>query len=345
MSLPQVTFQIVTWNSRKFLADCLKSIFAQTYRDFQVLIVDNNSQDGTVEFLKANYPQVTVFQNNKNVGFAKAHNQGLQLLNSPYVVVTNPDILLTETWLEKMMEAVHSESYRDYGSFGGKLLKLKVLNDEYHETEQTTTIDSCGLKLLKNHRFVELGAGEASENFTESVPVFGQSGALVLYRREALLDVAFHNASQQPEFFDEIFFTYKEDIDLAWRLQLGGWKSVCVAQAEAYHIRTMQGSEKMSRKDIRRQRKEQSPFAKYYSYRNHWLLLLKNQSLRLWWRYGWVIMWYEMKKLAYVVLFETRNLKVFFEIIGLLPTLYRKRRTIFSRSKVGAQYIDSFISR
>ncbi len=345
MSLPQVTFQIVTWNSRKFLADCLKSIFAQTYRDFQVLVIDNNSQDGTVEFLKANYPQVTVFQNNKNVGFAKAHNQGLQLLNSPYIVVTNPDILLTENWLEKIIETVEASAYQDYGSFGGKLLKLKVVNDEYHETEQTTTIDSCGLKLLATHRFVEVGAGESSDQFTESMPVFGQSGALVLYRRQALLDVAFRGKDQRPEFFDETFFTYKEDVDIAWRLQLGGWKSLFVAQAEGYHIRAMQGSEKVSRRELRMLRRQQSSFAKYYSYRNHWLLLLKNQSLRLWWRYGWAIVWYEFKKFGYVALFETRNLKAIFEVGALLPTIYRKRRHTLSRAKVDARYIESFITR
>ena len=90
MSLPKVTIQIVTWNSLKYLPFTLKSIFSQTYRDFQVLVIDNNSQDGTIDFLRQDYPEVAVFQNKKNLGFARANNQGIRLLHSPYILFCNP---------------------------------------------------------------------------------------------------------------------------------------------------------------------------------------------------------------------------------------------------------------
>jgi len=125
MDLPKVTIQIVTWNSMKYLPTCLKAIFDQSYKDFQVLVIDNNSMDETVDFIRKNYPEVAIFQNKKNMGFAKANNQGIKLLHSPYVLLCNPDIILEPDWLEKIMTNIESGEYSNIGSFGGKLLKLK----------------------------------------------------------------------------------------------------------------------------------------------------------------------------------------------------------------------------
>ena len=69
MNNKKVTIQIVTWNSLRYLPECLNSIFVQTFRDFHVLIIDNNSCDGTVQFLRTNYPDISIIQNNKNLGF------------------------------------------------------------------------------------------------------------------------------------------------------------------------------------------------------------------------------------------------------------------------------------
>ncbi|MEK7167439.1 MAG: glycosyltransferase family 2 protein [Patescibacteria group bacterium] len=128
MSFPKVTIQIVSYNSRRYLPDCLKSILSQTYRDFQILVVDNNSLDGTADYLRHHHPEVAVFQNKQNLGFAKANNQGIRLLNSPYVVLCNPDIVLEPDWLEKIMVKAEDGSYAEYGSFGGRLLKLEITN-------------------------------------------------------------------------------------------------------------------------------------------------------------------------------------------------------------------------
>ena len=94
MSLPKVTIQIVTWNSLKYLPFTLESIFSQTYKDFQILIIDNNSQDGLLEFLRKNYPEVTVFQNKKNFGFAKANNLGLKIAEGRYSILLNNDTII-----------------------------------------------------------------------------------------------------------------------------------------------------------------------------------------------------------------------------------------------------------
>lgn len=345
MDSPKVTIQIVTWNSLKYMSECISSILAQTYRDFQILVIDNNSQDGTVKFLKANYPEVTVFQNNKNSGFAKANNQGIKLLNSPYIVVCNPDIVLEPDWLEKIMAKVEDERYAQIGSFGGKVLKMKIIDQELNEIEKLDAVDTCGLKFFKSHRFVELGAGEPGNNFVNDQEVFGHSGSLVLYRRSALNDcLLITKEHPQGEFYDEDFFFYKEDVDLAWRLQLMGWRSILIPDAIAYHARSMSGSEKSSAWQIIKNKRGQSNFAKYHSYRNHFFVLLKNEFGANMVKFFPQIFWYELKKFFYTIVFEFTNLRAWWNAIVSLPMMLRKRKIIFKRAKVGPAYVRKWIN-
>ncbi|MFA5029428.1 MAG: glycosyltransferase family 2 protein [Patescibacteria group bacterium] len=345
MKFPKVTIQLVTWNSLRYLPECLKSIFDQSYRDFQVLIIDNNSQDATIDWLKLNYPQVAIFQNKKNVGFSRANNQGIKLLNSPYVVLCNPDIILSTDWLGKIMASVESDSDKQYGVFGGKLLKLKIVNWEISELEKTKIIDSCGLRVLKNHRVLELGAGEAEEGWNKQQEVFGFSGALALYRREALETCLIKTKSNpQGEYFDEDFFCYKEDVDLSWRLQLLGWRAWLNPQAVAYHLRSLGGSEKIGFRQIFGNRRRQSTFSRYYSYRNHLLVLLKNEFLINLIKYGPRIFWYEFKKFCYLLLFEWSSLSAAGEAIRLLPKIFSKRKLIFKKTRVEAGYLRKWFN-
>ena len=335
MDLPKVTIQIVTYNSLKYLPFMLESIFNQTYRDFQVLVIDNNSQDETVDFIKKNYSEVTVFQNKKNLGFSKANNQGIMLLHSPYVLFCNPDIVLEKNWLEMIIQKAELEEYKDVGTFGGKLLKLKPSNGEIDQTSKTDLIDSCGLKINKNRKITEIGAGLNSSEFHQDREIFGYSGALVLYKRK-LLDGCLIKTKANPrgEYFDEDFFFYKEDVDLAWRARIFGWKSMFIGEAIAYHIRYMSGSENNSLSETIKNRKKQSSLAKYYSYRNHLLLLIKNEFPRNFIRDFWHIKWFEIKKAGYVIIFEFKNIGVWLEIITMLPKMLAKRKEIFKKAKI-----------
>lgn len=339
MNLPKVTIQIVTWNSMKYLPFTLESIFSQTYRDFQVLVIDNNSQDETVDFIRKNYPEVTVFQNKKNLGFSKANNQGIMLLHSPYIVFCNPDIVLEKNWLEIIMQKAELEEYKDVGSFGGKLLKLKPNNDEIDQTSKTSVIDSCGLKINRSRKITEIGVGRDSSEFENDQEIFGCSGALVLYKRETLDDCLIRTKTNpKGEYFDEDFFFYKEDVDLSWRARIFGWKSMFISTAIAYHVRSISGSENNNLSEIIKNRKKQSSFGKYYSYRNHLFLLIKNEFYRNFIKDFWSIKWFELKKAGYVMIFEFKNLRAWFEILKMLPQMLAKRKEINKKAKIN--YID-----
>jgi GT2 family glycosyltransferase len=334
MNSPKVTIQIVSWNSLKYLGNCLESLRAQTYRDFQILVIDNNSHDGTVKFLKLNYPDVAVFQNNKNLGFAKANNQGIKLLGSPFILLCNPDIMLEPNWLERMMTEVEKPENNQVGSFGGKILRLKMLPGDFNEVQKTNVIDSCGLVGNRGRRFSELGAGLTAEEFEVKREVFGHSGALVLFRREALDSSMIKIGEGTGEYFDEDFFCYKEDVDLAWRLQLLGWKSFLIPLAVAYHVRSMSGSEKKGLNSIFKNRQRQSPLSRYYSYRNHFYVLLKNEALKDFFKNFWQIIWQEKKKFWYVLVLEPKNLRAIGEVISLWFKMRKKRKIIKARQVV-----------
>jgi GT2 family glycosyltransferase len=336
-NIAKVIFIIVTYNNKLLMQPCLDSILNQSYRDFSIGVIDNCSADGTADFVRKNYPMISVIENNKNIGFAKANNQAVKLFKSPYVVFCNPDIVLTETWLETLMTEVESPASSHYSIFGGKLLKLKVNNLETGDLEKTEVIDSCGLEIFKNGRIAELGAGKNTEEFNVSSEVLGHSGALMLCRREALDDVILTDKHHsQGDYFDSSFFIYKEDADLALRFQILGHRALFIATAVAYHLRTFSASGSDNFRQIVGNRKKQSAPAKYYSYRNHLLLLFSDFFRSNLIYYFFPIFWFEIKKFFYVLAFEPSNLKAWLEIIKMIPEINSKRKIIFSRAKITA---------
>jgi GT2 family glycosyltransferase len=345
MTSPKVTIIIVTRNSQRFMASCLDSIYAQTYRDFQVLVIDNDSHDGRVDFVRSNYPQAGMFVNNKNSGFAKANNQGIRLIKSPFFLLCNPDIILESDWLEKIMAIAELEQNHDCASFGGKLLKLKLVDAEIGEMEKTEIIDSCGLKFLKNHRFVELGAGESAREYSQAQEVFGHSGALVLLRKESLEQAVIQDKYHYTgDFLDSNFFFYKEDVDLAWRLRLQGFRSIFIPEAVAYHLRTFPAAQKNRFGEVIANRRQQNDLARYYSYRNHFLVLSDNEFFSNLIIYSPFILWYELKKLCYLLIFEIKNLRAIIEVIKMLPQTLSKRRQVFRHAKLSAKDIRKWIN-
>lgn len=332
MAYPKLSIHIVSWNSMRFLPDLLKSIMGQTYRDFNVLVIDNASTDGVEGFLREQHPEIAFIRNARNLGFCAAHNQGIRYaidhwpsseLADRFILLTNPDILLTPTYLEELMAA--TRTHPKVGAFGGKLLRAfgeNVDDEVFKEVVRSDRIDSVGLNPHRNHSFTDRGAGELDQGqYEEQENIFGISGALALYRASALEEVRFLD-----EVLDLDFFAYKEDIDLAWRLQHAGWDALYVPRAVAYHYRGMYGPEKSGLWKCLRNRREKSLLRNFFSTRNHWLLLFKNlKCTSLLFSFPWILT-YEGAKLAYVLIFERSGWRAVKETVVLLPTMWKKRR-------------------
>jgi len=340
--MPRVSINIVTWNSLKFLPEALKSIAAQTYRDFSVLIIDNASTDGTTDLIRREYPSFGLLRNFKNLGFCRAHNQGIGHVvahlngggEDRLVLVTNPDIVLEPDFLKNLVAAL--DRRRDAGSAGGKLLKIFDRDEGgMREPVRTAIFDSAGIRVLRSRRMIDRGAGEPDDGrYDRPEEVFGVSGAVALYRLAALRDTA-----SDGQYFDEDFFAYKEDIDLAWRLRLRGWAALYEPAARAYHYRTAAGGERAKIREIAAGRRGRSKFVNYLSYRNHLYVLLKNEYAANYFRHLVFIKWYEFVKFLYVLFLEPSSLKALADILRHLPRLLRKRRINLKQAKATAKDI------
>jgi GT2 family glycosyltransferase len=367
---PKVYVNIVTWNGIKYLPEAINSLARQTLPDFKVTIIDNGSIDGTVDFIKNNYPHFQMLRNVRNLGFAKAHNQGIEFVrnvfykSSPtsecFILLMNQDIILEPNCLEILVKTL--EEKKDVAVVGPKLLRafwdLETL-EKTSEVIRSKIIDSAGLAIRKSRRVVDRGAGEFdNEKYDKAGYVFGISGALPMFRLKALEDAKifpcssviprFNRGVQKRsdsdcpltlgndmiggEYFDEDFFSYKEDVDLCWRLQNLGWKAYYQPNAVAYHFRGAKGSAKFSIFNIIRGRKRKSPLINFWSTRNHLLTIVKNDSLKNFLRDSWLIIPYEFVKFLYILFFETGNLRAYASLLSLLPKIIRKREAFHRRT-------------
>ena len=225
------------------------------------------------------------------------------------------------------------EKNKSCGSVGGKIkrwdFRVFEKNPDNLEGGKTNFIDSIGLRVYKSHRFENIGEGEVDYGqYDKPREIFGVSGSVVIYRREALEDVAFVNENTgEKEYFDASMFMYKEDIDLAYRLQWAGWKSFYIPTAVAYHDRTVAYSGN-TLLDVIKNRENKNKKISRMSYLNHQLLLKKNFSDEFSSQIRGATFWYNMKVFLYLMIFETELLTEWFKVYRLRKNSLAKRKSM-----------------
>jgi len=212
-----VSVIVITFNSSPTIKDCLVSLEEQTLKDFEVILVDNNSFDNTseiVEYIKPalNFPFQT-FYLDRNIGFAGGNNFALKHATGRYIALLNPDAMAENLWLEELVKSMDSHS--ELG-----ICASKIIDDK------SKVIDSAGDIYTSVLRGFNRGEGESSKRFNDQEYIFGASACAVLYRRKMLNGIGF---------LDEDFFLIHEDTDLNLRAQLSGWKVLYVPTAIVYH--------------------------------------------------------------------------------------------------------------
>lgn len=331
MSNPKVKLAIslVTHNAEKYLPFCLNSLAGQSWQDFSLLVIDNGSTDGTVRYLKENFSQIKLVVHPHNIGFAKAHNQGIDWSDSDYLMLLNQDVTLKNDYLEQVI------GYLERNPVVAALTG-KILTWDFENNQKTEIIDSLGLKIFKNHRVADINQGQRDDGrFDEIKEIFGVSGTVPVYRRSALekVKINFKESLRHGEYLDEDFFSYKEDVDLAYRLQLAGLTAVYFPGAVAYHDRSVKGVIRSTGKAIRASRRERDKTVKIYSYKNHLLLLLKNEFFINLVKYFFPIIFYELKKIIFILLFEQSTLRGLGLFLKQKSKIFKKRKYIIKNIK------------
>jgi GT2 family glycosyltransferase len=327
---PLVSVLLVTYNSAEHLARCLASLAQQDYPALELVIVDNASADNSREILSQFKPPERIHHqvhpNAENTGFAAAQNLAIGVARGAWFFCVNPDVILQTDFISQLVAAAGFDS--KIGAVCGKLLRWTPGS----HPERTSVIDGVGMFFTRNLRHLDRGAEEADRGqYQRPEYVFGASGAAVLYRRAMVEDV-----SVEGEFFDEDFFAYREDADLAWRAQILGWRCLYTPQAVGWHVRR-----------VTPERRESLPhLINWHSVKNRFLMRIKNCSAGLYLPLFFPVTARDLMIVGYAAL---RNWRLFSALVYPLRHLgrfRRKRRLIQSRRKLSdRQLLHWFANR
>jgi len=317
----RVLVSIVTHNSEPYLKPCFESLKSQSYKDFRVSLWDNASTDSTASIVAAHGDFLDfTHRSGLNLGFCAAHNRLISSSVSDYSLVLNPDVVLHSRYLEVLVREMDLDP--SAGSATGKLLRK--------QREEIPRLDSAGIYMTPNQRHLDRGSGEADTGQYEKCEyVFGASGAAALYRRAMLEDVR-----NGDEFFDENFFAYREDADLAWRAQWRGWRCLYVPEAIGHHERRV----------LPERRSELPDIINMHSFKNRFLLRIKNMDLGTYGRFFVPITARDAAALIYVLLRERSSLRGLVYLMRALPRTWAWRKSIRSMRRVAARDIRSWFS-
>jgi GT2 family glycosyltransferase len=267
--LALVTVVIPNWNGREMLRVCLEALEAQTLSDHSVIVVDNGSDDGSVTWLAERHPRVRVIENTENRGFAGPVNQGIEASESPYIAVLNNDTEPSPGWLAALVAAAESDE------------RVGMCASRMMFADRPTMINSTGISVDRVAIAWDRRGGEIEDGReTKPVEVFGACAGAALYRRKMLNEVGL---------FDEEFFAYLEDVDLAWRARRLGWHCLYVPAAHVLHRHSATG-------------REGSPFKSFHLGRNKVWLVLKNYPFKLLWYTVPLVVLYDLAAVFYALI-------------------------------------------
>jgi GT2 family glycosyltransferase len=306
----KVSVIVLNWNGKQFLKDCFSTIFSQDYPDFEVIMVDNGSTDGSQDYVRKSFPKVRLIQNPTNYGFAKANNQGMEIAKGRYIVCLNNDIKLEKNFLSELVHA--AEQDRRIGMVAPKMV--------YFDTPE---IDTIGVRLFSS------GLSWDTKDESLVAQVVAPCGGAVLYRKEMLEDIKL-----EGDYFDSDFIIYCEDLDLGLRAVSRGWKYAYCRSAVVHHLHsaTMKGKKDMTIRLTHRN--------------NVWVLIKNLPTMTLLKKSVWII----LAQLFAILVYLPKGkailvIKAKFEALGQLKRFLRKRKLIAARRTISRKEFEGFIQK
>jgi GT2 family glycosyltransferase len=246
---PRVSVVIVNWDGKHHLGECLNSLRSQTFRDFEIILVDNGSQDGSPEYVQEHFREVKLVALLKNCGFAGGNNAGIRAASGDYIALLNNDTKVDPAWLTNLLKEAEADP-SPVGMWASKIVSY----------DNPGIIDNVGLLMYPDGLGRGKGRLEVDRGqYDRPGEAFFPSGCAGLYRREMLNEIGL---------FDEAFFAYADDVDLGLRARLAGWQCVYVPSAKVYHKYSASSS-------------AHSPFKAFLVERNRIWVLLKYYPIEM----------------------------------------------------------------
>ena len=210
----EVSIVIPNYNGKHFLKDCLESVFAQTIEDQEVIVVDNGSTDGSLEYLKT-FPLVRVIALDKNYGFCHAVNEGIKAADSEYVILLNNDTEVDKDFAKELLAAIRSDD--QIFSCSSKMV-------QFHDR---SLMDDAGDYYCALGWAFGRGKGGSADHYTKPADIFASCAGAAIYRKKMFESLGY---------FDEHHFAYLEDIDVGYRARIAGYRNVYAPKAVVYHV-------------------------------------------------------------------------------------------------------------
>ena len=215
--MPKVTVLLFSYNHEKFIRACMDSVLAQTFRDFELIVIDNGSTDESLDIARSycGRDRYTLIENAGNTGFSHAVNQGIAIAKGEYMALFNNDAFAEPDWLAELIKTADADP---------KIFAVSSLMLRYYEPELA---DDAGDYVTILGFACKRGDGLKASRYTKPCRVFSACGGAALYRKSILDEIGV---------FDELFFAYYEDVDLSWRANNFGYRNVYCPTARCRHI-------------------------------------------------------------------------------------------------------------
>jgi GT2 family glycosyltransferase len=311
---PIVSIIIPNWNGRHHLQACLSSLRSQTFTDFESILVDNNSSDGSQEFVVDNFPEVRLIALDRNLGFTGGCNAGYEVANGSFIVLLNNDTEVDSEWLSALVDAFHR--YPEAGILASKVM-LFDRRDHFHSAGDWYGVDG----IPGNRGVWQRDQGQ----YDQEEKVFSACGAAAAYRRSLIEEIGF---------LDDDFFFSCEDVDMGWRAHLAGWGVMYVPGAVVYHKLKATGG---------------SLTGSYYDGRNFLYLIWKNYPSSLIARNFFKILWAQLRISGNALRHwrgAAARARLRGQLAGLTTVLRAlpKRRQILSNRRIDDEYLAILLS-
>jgi glucose-1-phosphate thymidylyltransferase len=326
-----------TYATSRYLPYFIESIKNQDYKNIQLFFVDNSDlpDNDNIRYLREHCPEAQIIVSGENTGFAKGNNIFIREAlkqGAGYIISSNLDMIYEPNVVSEMVNSIMKSP--QIGSATCKVKRWNFTERASEDEGKTNFLDTAGIAITKEHRFIDRGQGDIDHGqFDMEEEIFGASGALAMYRPSALDDVAFINEDGTKEYFDELMFMYKEDVDLAYRLQWAGYKCLYNPNAVVYHDRSVTAGGKgivgivMGRLNRKKEYKE-------WSWLNHHIILQKMMDRNYSRDVKLKTYWYEIKSNIYVLFAEPFMITQWWKLFKMRKQIRARREQLKRRIKV-----------
>ncbi|MFC1730928.1 glycosyltransferase family 2 protein [candidate division KSB1 bacterium] len=322
---PKVSIGLVLYKDEKYLRTCIKSLMEQDYPNIEFLIRDQSPNREAYEYIRnelyGEFQQLKI-ESGPNLWHSGGHNALIRRMTGDYYIVCSSDMWYPSDFVSRAIETLEEPGNRHYGSATCKLMVWdfspdnpdpELASGDSGPGQKTNVIDSCGIGITPSHHFYDMGQGEEDKGqYDRKRNIFGPSGALSIFRKTALDDIAYKNTSEKLEYYDSLLH-YKNDVDLAYRLQWAGHRSLFIPDVKIWHDRkaTNLYTSPVLAHRILKARDDKSQFIKENSFFGQQIVMKKNYNNDFSLPVRLKSAFYRMGRLGYATLFERYLLKQF----------------------------------